>query len=98
MARGKKRVALLSNITVDLIAAKLHQKYDFYVPKGFDTWVQEIVDPMSALYTESCDAIVILLDGTESRSWKNNEEASEKLSLWEQAVAIATDHNNDRYP
>lgn len=37
----KKRVALLSNVTVDLIVGKLRNKYDFYTPEGFDTWCRK---------------------------------------------------------
>ena len=47
MADTRKKIALLSNITVDLIVGKLHRKYDFYLPAGFDTWVQEAVNPQS---------------------------------------------------
>ena len=31
MSESKKRIALLSNITADLIAGKLRKKYDFYL-------------------------------------------------------------------
>ncbi len=87
MADTKKKVALLSNVTVDLVVAKLRKNYDFYLPEGFDTWVQEVINPASGLYTESLDAVVLLLDGTEARSWKNVEEANERISLWKQALA-----------
>ena len=87
MADTKKKVALLSNVTVDLVVAKLRKKYDFYLPEGFDTWVQEVINPASGLYTESLDAVVVLLDGTEARSWKNVEEGNERITLWKQALA-----------
>lgn len=92
MADTKKRVALLSNVTVDLVVAKLRKKYDFYLPEGFDTWVQEVINPASGLYAESLDAVVLLLDGTEARSWKNVEEANERISLWKQALAALVKH------
>ena len=87
MADTKKKVALLSNVTVDLVVAKLRKKYDFYLPEGFDTWVQEVINPASGLYTESLDAVVVLLDGTEARSWKSVEEGNERVTLWKQALA-----------
>jgi len=59
----KKKTALLSNVTVDLIAGRLRRKYDFYIPEGFDTWIQDIVDPSSGLYREDPDAAAVLLDG-----------------------------------
>lgn len=86
MSDFKKRVALLSNITVDLIINKLRRKYDFYQPDGFDTWVQEVINPVSGLYTQSFDAVVVLLDGTEARSWKNVDEGQERIDLWKQAL------------
>ena len=82
----RKRVALLSNIIVDLITAKLRKKYDFYIPEGFDTWVQEVISPTSGLYMGKFDAVIVLLDGTEARAWKNREEAEERLVLWKQAI------------
>lgn len=86
MTDSKKRVALLSNVTVDLIAGKLRKKYDFYLPEGFDTWVQESINPAAGLYSEKLDAVIVLLDGTEARSWKSTDEGVERLSLWKQAI------------
>lgn len=83
----KKRIALLSNITVDLIIAKLRRKYEFYIPEGFDTWVQEVINPASALYREPFEAVVVLLDGTEARGWKSIEEGQERVTLWKQALS-----------
>ncbi len=88
MADSKKKIALLSNITVDLIAAKLRRKYDFYLPEGFDTWVQEVINPASGLYNENIDSIIVLLDGTEVRSWKSIEDGESRLDLWENALDV----------
>ena len=87
---AKKRVALLSNVTVDLIAGKLRRKYDFYIPEGFDTWVQETINPAAGLYTEKIDAVIVLLDGTEARSWKTVDEGTERVGLWKQALNALT--------
>ena len=83
---AKKRIALLSNVTVDLIAGKLRRKYDFYIPEGFDTWVQETINPAAGLYSEQFDAVIVLLDGTEARSWKTVDEGTERVGLWKQAL------------
>ena len=83
---AKKRVALLSNVTVDLIAGKLRRKYDFYIPEGFDTWVQETINPAAGLYSEKFDTVIVLLDGTEARSWKTVDESTERVGLWKQAL------------
>lgn len=83
---AKKRIALLSNVTVDLIAGKLRRKYDIYIPEGFDTWVQETINQTSGLYSENLDAVIVLLDGTEARSWKTVNEGFERVGLWKQAL------------
>lgn len=87
MSSSNKKVALLSNITVGLIASKLHKKYEFYLPEGFDTWVQEVINPDAGLYSMDIDAVIVLLDGTEARAWKNIEKGMERITLWKQAVA-----------
>lgn len=83
---AKKRIALLSNVTVDLIAGKLRRKYDFYLPEGYDTWVQETINSAAGLYSEKLDAVIVLLDGTEARGWKTVEEGAERIALWKQAL------------
>ena len=30
---------------------KLSKKYDFYIPEGYDTWVQAVIDPSSEIYS-----------------------------------------------
>lgn len=86
MNGSEKMIALLSNVTVDLIVGKLRRKYDFYIPEGFDTWVQEAINPKARLYNSDLDGVVVLLDGTEARSWKSIEEGNERISLWKRAL------------
>lgn len=86
MSDSKKKVALLSNITVDLVIGKLRRKYDFYQPEGFDTWVQEVINPSAGMYNDNFDAIVVLLDGTEARGWRNPKEGFERISLYKQSI------------
>ncbi len=90
MGDAVKRIALLSNVMTDLIAARMRTKYAFYLPEGFDTWIQEVINPAAGLYTFHADAVVILLDGTEARSWKDDEEAYARLSLWKTALTTLT--------
>ena len=85
---SKRKIAILSNVTVDLIKQKLKKEYEVYVPQGFDTWIQEIINLDSNLYEEEKDAIIVLIDGTEARNWKSAEEAAERISLWKQAVKL----------
>lgn len=86
MEPDKRKVAILSNITIDLLIAKLRSKYDFYQPEGYDTWVQEVINPISGLYGFRADVIIVLLDGMEARKWKNETEAAERISVWKQAI------------
>lgn len=86
MSDSKKKVALLSNVTVDLIINKLRKKYDFYQSEGFDTWVQEVINPLSGFYSQNFDAVIVLLDGTEARGWKNAGEGAERIGLWKKAL------------
>ncbi len=88
---SKKKVALLSNVTVDLIACRLRRKYDIYLPEGFDTWVPEVINPESGLYRKNLDCIVVLLDGTEARNWKSAEQGNERITLWERALSCLVD-------
>ncbi len=82
----RKMIGLLSNVTVDLIIGRLRKKYDFYQPQGFDGWVQEVLNKKSGLYTYGLDAIILLLDGTEARRWKDFEEGFERINLWKKAL------------
>lgn len=86
MSESKKKIGLLSNITADLVAGRLRKKYDFYLPEGYDTWIQEVINPDSLLYQEQLDAIIILLDGTEARAWRTASDGDERISLWMQGV------------
>lgn len=85
---SKKKIAILSNIMVDLIKQKLRKRYDVYVPEGFDTWVSEVLNPASKIYSYDIEAIIVLIDGTEARNWVNIEEARNKIELWKQAVGV----------
>ena len=55
------RLALLSNVTLDLLAGMIKKENDVYVPAGFDTWQQEMMIPSSGLYDFKPDAAVVLL-------------------------------------
>ena len=83
---SKKHIALLSNVTADLVAARLRTRYSFYLPEGFDAWIQEVLNPDSGFYREKADAVLLLLDGTEARSWRDEAEARERISLWRQGA------------
>lgn len=82
----KRKIGLLSNVTVDMVAAKLRKKYDVYVPDGFDMWISDILNPASGLYESVPEAIIVLLDGTEFRCGYSEEQIDERFSLWKSAI------------
>ena len=82
----KRKVAILSNVTVDLVKQKLRREYEIYIPEGFDTWVQEALRPDAPIYDGSFDALIVLLDGTAARSWRGRAEAEDQIALWKQAL------------
>ncbi|MCD8327080.1 MAG: HAD-IIIC family phosphatase [Lachnospiraceae bacterium] len=87
---AKRKLAILSNITVDLIRMKLSSRFDIYIPEGFDTWILECLNPESGIYTGKVDAVVILLDGTAASGWESLEEAEETLNSWKQGILALT--------
>ncbi len=82
----KKKIAILSNVTVDMVAAKLRKKYSVYIPDGFDMWITDVLNDESALYSNNIQAVIILLDGTEFRSLRSGEEFSQRVALWRNAT------------
>ena len=55
------RIALLSNVTADLLAGMLKNTEEVYLSPGFNTWQQEIIEPTSGLYAFKPEAVVLLL-------------------------------------
>ena len=82
----KKKIAILSNVTVDMVSAKLRKKYSVYIPDGFDMWITDVLNDESALYSNNIQAVIILLDGTEFRSLRSGEEFSQRVALWRNAT------------
>ena len=59
------RVAVLSNVNVDFLLNDLRKEHDIFRPDGYGTWVQDLVNPRSALATFKPNAVFVLLDGQE---------------------------------
>lgn len=55
------RIALLSNVTTDLLVDKIKPVADIYIPPGFDVWQQEIINRASGLYAYKPEVVVLLL-------------------------------------
>lgn len=91
----KKNIALLSNVTVDMIAAKLRKEYNIYIPAGFDMWITDVLNSGSALYSGDMQAVVVLLDGTEFRSIRTGEDLFQRIALWRSAIEKLADSIKD---
>ncbi|MBR7088549.1 MAG: HAD family hydrolase [Mogibacterium sp.] len=92
---AKRKIALLSNVTADMVAQKLRREYEVYIPDGFDMWISDVLNTASGLYTSSPEAVIVLLDGTEFRSLRSGEELSGRLSLWQSAINKLTEQLPD---
>lgn len=80
-----KKIALLSNVTADMIISKLKKKFDVYAPDGFDAWISDVMDPASKTNSAEIDAIFLLLDGTEL-CHQSEDEVFQKIQLWENVI------------
>ncbi len=77
------RVALLSNVTVDLLAGMLRKSYDVYLSPGYDTWQQELLDSNSGLYDFSPESVVVILHiDSYAEEWAAFERGRELIDTW----------------
>lgn len=58
------RLALLSNVNLDLLHPVLAESFQLYSPAGFGQWVQECIAPSEGLTAFAPDVFALLLDGT----------------------------------
>ena len=75
------RVALLSNITVDLLAGMLKKSADLYLSAGYDTWQQEMIMPTSGMYEYKPEAVIVLLHAG-SYDWTNPDMGLQMIDEW----------------
>ena len=85
------KIALLSNITIDMLAENLRKKLacEIYTSPGFDTWQQELLSQDSGLYAFKADALVIILHANSyADSWENIASGKNLIDDWLQAVKV----------
>lgn len=85
------RVALLSNVTVDLLADMVKKTNSVYISAGFDTWQQEIVMHTSGLYEYNPEAVVILLHA-DAYEWTDKNLGFSIIDEWCMAFKELTDN------
>ena len=83
------RVALLSNVTVDLLAGMLKKSADVYLSAGFDTWQQEMIMPSSGLYEFKPEAVVMLFHAG-AYEWSDLESGVHMVDEWCGAFSALT--------
>ena len=85
------KLALLSNVTVDLLAGMLQQNAELYLSPGFDTWQQEMINPASGLYAFKSDAVVVLLHADSyADTWNDREKGCQTIDGWCSALQVAS--------
>ena len=58
------KIAILGNVTLDFLAQDFCRAgHDVYVPSGFDTWRQEVLDSASGFHAFAPDAVLLVLEG-----------------------------------
>ena len=83
------KLALLSNVTVDLLAGMLQQNAELYLSPGFDTWQQEMINPASGLYAFKPDAVVVLLHADAyADTWNDREKGCQTM---DELMALTTE-------
>ena len=83
MTSEKRQIALLSNITTDLIKLKLNKSFEVYTPSGFNGWISDVYNSDSFIYDKACEAIIVLLDGS---TFSECEVIKDELKTWQEAI------------
>ncbi len=83
MASETRQIALLSNITTDLLKLKLSKSFEVYTPSGFNGWISDVYNSDSFIYDKACEAIIILLDGS---TFSEYEVIKDEMKTWQEAI------------
>lgn len=87
------RIALLSNVTVDLLAGMLKKTADVYLSAGFDTWQQEMILSSSGLYEYKPEAVVVLLHANAyTDTWNSPSKGEEVIGEWIAALKMLAEN------
>lgn len=85
------RIALLSNVTVDLLAGMVKKTHEVYLSAGFDTWQQEMLMPTSGLYEFMPEAIIVLLHAG-AYEWEDKCDGCQMIDEWCAAFKRVTEN------
>ena len=82
------RLALMSNVTVEVLGGMLGHGHSVWTPPGFGAWMETALDPPDEMRAFSPDAIFLLLDS--SHAAFDAESASAAKAALEAAFPAAT--------
>ena len=89
------KVALLSNVTVEILAGMLKDEHDVWTPSGFGGWMETALEPPAELVAFDPSLICLLVDrrfGSFDASVQDVQTARTKLrTRFPQAAVIAPD-------
>ena len=89
------KVALLSNVTVEILAGMLRDEHDVWTPSGFGGWMETALEPPAELVAFDPSLICLLVDrrfGSFDASVQDVQTARTKLrTRFPQAAVIAPD-------
>ena len=58
------RIALLSNVTVEVLAGMLKREHSLWLPPGFGAWIETALNPPADMIAFNPEAIFLLLDSS----------------------------------
>lgn len=77
------KIAILSNVTVEVLAGMLKKEHSVWLAPGFGAWMETALNPPEDLRTFQPEAVYILLDRhfKDSRAWKSSDISAARASL-----------------
>ena len=88
------KMAILSNINMDLLSNQWSSSPEMYQPDGYGAWVREIVNPDSGLYRFDPGMVFILLDAEELlRGESKLDEKTAALEKYGNFIETAAKNN-----
>ena len=60
------KLALLSNVTIEVLAGMLKKEHSLWLPSGFGAWLETALDPPQEMLEFNPEVIFLLLDSSHS--------------------------------
>ncbi len=77
------KIAILTNVTTEILAVKLKNRFDVYQPSGFNTWQQEVLDGSAGLFRFKADMVfVILYVDPFMDEWYHADSSTKQIEDW----------------